>query len=174
VRHGSHRHLVRLPARGHPPGRGDAGQGARRRRADRRLPDAGKAKGLFKPGNHGSTFGGNPLATTAALTTIEVIENDRLIDNAVIVGASDPRRVWRRRWPAARGVVDIRGQGLMIGIELDRPCGELVTRGLDRGLLINVTADKVVRLLPALTFRRRRSAELVSRLGEVIKEFLAA
>jgi glutamate-1-semialdehyde aminotransferase len=86
VRHRPHRHLVRLPARGHSPGRGDAGQGARRRRADRRLPDGGQGEGLFKPGNHGSTFGGNQLASTAALTTIAVIEKDGLIANAVAVG----------------------------------------------------------------------------------------
>lgn len=133
---------------------------------------AGKAYGLFKPGNHGSTFGGNQLATTAALTTIEVIEKDQLIANAETVG-----RLIREGLALAlsgtKGIVDIRGQGLMIGIELDRPCGELVTRGLDAGLLINVTADKVVRLLPPLTFSAEEGRELVSRLSVLIRDFLA-
>lgn len=134
---------------------------------------AGKAAGLFKPGNHGSTFGGNPLACAAALTTIEVVERDRLTDNAQNVGALI-RSALADALAGARGVVDIRGQGLMIGIELDRPCGELVTRGLAAGLLINVTADKVVRLLPALNFTADEGRELAARLAALILEFLAA
>ena len=134
---------------------------------------AGKAAGLFKPGNHGSTFGGNQLATTAALTTIEVVERDKLIDNAVTVGGLI-REGLAQALSGVAGVVDIRGQGLMLGIELDRPCGELVTRGLSAGLLINVTADKVVRLLPALTFSADEARELVSRLSKLIRDFLAA
>jgi acetylornithine aminotransferase len=133
---------------------------------------AGKATGLFKPGNHGSTFGGNQLATTAALTTIDVIEKDGLMANAETVG-----RVIRdglaQALAGVAGLVDIRGQGLMIGIELDRPCGELVTRGLEAGLLINVTADKVIRLLPPLTFNADEGRELVSRLSALIRSFLA-
>ena len=134
---------------------------------------AGQAKGLFKPGNHGSTFGGNQLATTAALTTITVIEQDGLIDRAVVVGRLI-REGLALGLAGCRGIVDIRGQGLMIGIELDRPCAELVTRGLDVGLLINVTADKVVRLLPPLTFSTDEANELVSRLTKLILDFLAA
>ena len=134
---------------------------------------AGKAAGLFKPGNHGSTFGGNQLATTAALTTIEVVERDKLIDNAVTVGGLI-REGLAQALSGVAGVVDIRGQGLMLGIELDRPCGELVTRGLSAGLLINVTADKVVRLLPALTFSADEARELVSRLSKLIRDFLSA
>ncbi|MEF8710091.1 MAG: aspartate aminotransferase family protein [Candidatus Accumulibacter propinquus] len=133
---------------------------------------AGQAKGLFKPGNHGSTFGGNPLATTAALTTIEVIENDRLIEHALIVGASI-REGLAQALAGCAGIVEIRGQGLMIGIELDRECGELVTRGLTAGLLINVTAEKVVRLLPALTLGADEAQELVSRLARLLRDFLA-
>ena len=133
---------------------------------------AGKAAGLFKPGNHGSTFGGNPLATTAALTTIEVIERDQLIASAVSVGCSI-RQDLAQALKGVTGIVDIRGQGLMIGIELDRPCGELVTRGLAAGLLINVTADTVVRLLPPLTFSADEGRELVVRLSGLIREFLA-
>ena len=133
---------------------------------------AGQAKGLFRPGNHGSTFGGNQLATTAALTTITVIEQDGLIDRAVVVGRLI-REGLAQGLAGCRGIVDIRGQGLMIGIELDRPCAELVTRGLDVGLLINVTADKVVRLLPPLTFSADEARELVSRLAALIGDFLA-
>ncbi len=133
---------------------------------------AGKAAGLFKPGNHGSTFGGNPLATTAALTTIEVIEKDGLMANAVAVGQII-RDGMAKALQGVSGVIDIRGQGLMIGIELDRPCGELVARGLDAGLLINVTADTVVRLLPPLTFGVDDGRELVSRLSVLILDFLA-
>jgi acetylornithine aminotransferase len=134
---------------------------------------AGQAAGLFKPGNHGSTFGGNPLATTAALTTIAVIEKDALIASADAVGRLI-REGLAQALAGVNGVVDIRGQGLMIGIELDRPCGELVMRGLDAGLLINVTADKVVRLLPPLILSADEGRELVSRLSPLIRDFLAA
>jgi len=134
---------------------------------------AGKAAGLFKPGNHGSTFGGNQLATTAALTTINVVEKDQLIANAESVGQLI-RDGMAQALSGVPGVVEIRGQGLMIGIELDRPCGELVTRGLNAGLLINVTADTVVRLLPPLTFSADEGRELVSRLSVLIRDFLAA
>ncbi len=133
----------------------------------------GRAAGLFKPGNHGSTFGGNQLATTAALTTIEVVERDQLIANAEAVGAQI-RNELAKALAGQAGVVDIRGQGLMIGIELDRPCGELVARALEAGLLINVTADKVVRLLPALTFSADEARELVARLSVLIHNFLAS
>lgn len=134
---------------------------------------AGKAAGLFNPGNHGSTFGGNQLATTAALTTIDVIEKDGLMANAETIGLLI-REGLAQALADITGIVDIRGQGLMIGIELDRPCGELVTRGLDAGLLINVTADKVIRLLPPLNFNADEGRELVSRLSALIRNFLAA
>ena len=133
----------------------------------------GKAAGLFNPGNHGSTFGGNQLATTAALTTIDVIEKDRLIANAESVGRMI-RDNLAESLSGVTGFVEIRGQGLMIGIELDRACGELVLRGLDAGLIINVTADKVVRLLPPLTFSVEEGRELVARLSVLIRDFLAA
>jgi len=134
---------------------------------------AGKAAGLFKPGNHGSTFGGNQLATTAALTTISVIEKEQLIANAESVGQL-VRDGMAQALSGVKGIVEIRGQGLMIGIELDRPCGELVMRGLNAGLLINVTADSVVRLLPPLNFSADEGRELVSRLSVLIRDFLAA
>ncbi|MCM8594845.1 aspartate aminotransferase family protein [Accumulibacter sp.] len=132
---------------------------------------AGLAKGLFRPGNHGSTFGGNQLATTAALTTISVVERDGLIERAVTIGELI-RDGLREALGDCPGVLDIRGQGLMIGVELGRPCAELVTRALAAGLLINVTADTVVRLLPPLTFSADEGRELVARLAPLIRDFL--
>lgn len=133
----------------------------------------GKAAGLFGPGNHGSTFGGNQLACAAALTTLEVIEEDGLMAHAEQVG-----ELLRRRFAEAlkglSGIVDIRGKGLMIGIELDRPCGELVRKALAAGLLINVTADKVIRLLPSLILSEAEAEELVARLTPLVKDFLSA
>ena len=134
---------------------------------------AGKAAGLFKPGNHGSTFGGNQLATTAALTTIDVIEKEQLLANADSVGRQIREGIGRAL-SGCEGIVGVRGQGLMIGIELDRPCGELVKLGLDAGLLINVTAEKVVRLLPPLNFSADDGRELVERLAALIRSFLTA
>lgn len=133
---------------------------------------AGKAAGVFKPGNHGSTFGGNPLACVAALTTLSVIEEDGLLDRAAALGER-LRTEFTAVLADQPGVASIRGDGLMIGIELDRPCGELVTRALERGLLINVTADKVIRLLPPLVFSDADAGELVAILVPLIREFLA-
>ena len=134
---------------------------------------SGRAAVLFGPGNHGSTFGGNQLATTAALATIHVVERDNLIANAISIGQLI-RDELAKALAGKSGVVDIRGQGLMIGIELDRPCGDLVKQALSEGLLINVTADKVVRLLPPLTFSAEEARELVSRLSALIDRFLSA
>ena len=134
---------------------------------------AGKAAGLFAPGNHGSTFGGNQLATTAALTTIDVVEKEGLIANAVAVGQLIHDGI-SSALAAVPGFVEARGRGLMIGIELDRPCGELVQRGLEAGILINVTAEKVVRLLPALNFSAEEGQELVARLVPLIRNFLSS
>lgn len=131
----------------------------------------GRAAGLFGPGNHGSTFGGNPLACTAALKTIELIEAEGLLSNAERIGA-----LIRSELAAALkdmpGVVEFRGKGLMLGIELDRPCGELVGRALAAGLLINVTHDKVIRLLPALIFGEAEVRELVDKLAPLVRDFL--
>ena len=133
----------------------------------------GKAAGLFGPGNHGSTFGGNPLAATAALTTIDVMEQDGLLANAAQMGALI-RQLFGEALAGVKGVVDIRGHGLMIGLELDRPCGALVGKALEAGLLINVTAECVIRFLPPLIFSERDARELVERCAPLIKEFLAA
>jgi acetylornithine/N-succinyldiaminopimelate aminotransferase len=133
----------------------------------------GRAAGLFGPGNHGSTFGGNPLVSTAALTTLQVIEEENLLENAARIGALI-RQLFGEALAGVKGVVDIRGHGLMIGLELDRPCGELVGKGLAAGLLINVTADTVMRFLPPLIFSESDARELVARTAPLIKEFLAA
>jgi acetylornithine aminotransferase len=134
---------------------------------------AGAAAGVFKPGNHGSTFGGNPLACTAALTTLAVIEEDGLLARAASLGQR-LRTEFAEALAGQAGVVAVRGDGLMIGIELDRPCGELVARALERGLLINVTAEKVIRLLPSLVFSDEDANELTSILVPMVREFLAA
>lgn len=132
----------------------------------------GEAARVFKPGNHGSTFGGGPLVSVAAITTLDVIEKDGLIANAERVG-----KVIREGLAAAlagvAGVKEIRGMGLMLGIELDRPCGEVTRRALDAGLVTNVTAEKVIRLLPPLVMREEEARELVSILARVVKEFLS-
>lgn len=131
----------------------------------------GLAAGVFKPGNHGSTFGGNPLACIAALTTLETIESDALMARATHLGQAI-REGLRVGLSDLAGVIEVRGDGLMIGIELDRPCGALVTQGLAAGLLINVTADKVVRLLPPLVMTDAEGAELVAGLVPLIRNFL--
>jgi acetylornithine aminotransferase len=132
----------------------------------------GEAARVFKPGNHGSTFGGGPLASVAAITTLEVIEKDGLVASAERVG-----KVLREGLAAAlagvAGVKEIRGMGLMLGIELDRPCGEVVRRALDAGLVVNVTAEKVIRLLPPLVMREEEARQLVAILAPVVKEFLS-
>ncbi len=134
---------------------------------------AGAAAGVFKPGNHGSTFGGNPLACVAAMTTLDVIEQDGLMARAVELGNAI-RGGLRQALDGVAGLVDIRGEGLMIGIQLDRPCGELVGKGIEAGLLINVTADSVIRLLPALTYSDADASKLVDMLAPLVREFLGA
>jgi acetylornithine/N-succinyldiaminopimelate aminotransferase len=133
----------------------------------------GPAFGVFKPGNHGSTFGGNPLACAAALTTLEVIEQDKLMANAAKQGEAI-RAGFKAALAGVAGIVDIRGEGLMIGIQLDRPCGDLVRQALDAGLLINVTAESVIRLLPALIYGDADSRLLVDTLAPLVKKFLGA
>jgi len=131
----------------------------------------GPAAHLFKPGNHGSTFGGNPLACAAALATLDIIEEERLMENAVKVG-DYIRAELGRQIGGLKGVKEIRGQGLMIGLELEYPCGELVQQALDRGCLINVTVDTVVRLLPPLVFRMEEAGLLLATLVPLVTEFL--
>jgi len=132
----------------------------------------GVAAQVFKPGNHGTTFGGGPLVSVAALATLEVIEKEGLLANAARQGDAIMQGL-ARELAGVAGVKDIRGRGLMIGVELDRPCGDLVRRGLAAGIVINVTADKVVRLLPPLVFGDGESRELVARLAPLVRDFLA-
>ena len=133
----------------------------------------GAAAEVFTPGKHGSTFGGNPLACSAALTTLEVIEQEKLRENAIVIGQAIHDGL-QQALQGIAGVVTIRSAGLMIGIELDRPCAELVKHGLEAGVLINVTAEKVVRLLPPLMMNQDEAWHLVDVLAPLIKKFLGA
>jgi acetylornithine aminotransferase len=133
---------------------------------------AGPAAGVFKPGNHGSTFGGNPLACAAALVTLDIIEQDNLMANAVAMGQFI-HDGFATQLKGIAGVRDIRNMGLMIGIELAYPCEELVKSALAAGLLINVTNDNVIRLLPPLVIKREEAAQIVAILSPLIADFLA-
>ncbi len=131
----------------------------------------GKAAEVFVYGKHGSTFGGNPLACAASLATLAAIEDEGLCAHAEKMG--DLIRLgFQSAFADTPAVKVVRNAGLMIGIELDRPCGELVKMALEAKLLINVTADKVVRLLPPLVIKQDEAHELVKRLSEVIKAYL--
>jgi acetylornithine aminotransferase len=131
-----------------------------------------KAARIFQPGNHGTTFGGNPLAMRAGVETIRIIEEDGLLDHAAKVGAH-LRASLQQEIGSLEGVQDIRGQGLMIGIELARPCGGLMQRALDAGLLISVTADKVIRLVPPLIITEKEADEVVALLAPLVRQWLA-
>ena len=131
----------------------------------------GAAAEVFKPGNHGSTFGGSPFACAAALATLEIIEQDHLLDNATKVGDA-MRAGLVAALAGIKGVVAVRGIGLILGVELDRPCAELVGRALEAGLLINVTVDKVVRLLPPLIISLDEARQVVDILSTLIQDFL--
>jgi acetylornithine/N-succinyldiaminopimelate aminotransferase len=129
------------------------------------------AAGLMHPGNHGTTFGGNPLATRAALAVLDAIEQERLVTHAAELG-QQLLEGFREQLAGLTGVKEIRGLGLMIGIELDRPCAELVRRALERGLLINVTAERVIRLLPPLVTTAHQGRMIVEKVSELVREFL--
>jgi acetylornithine aminotransferase len=131
----------------------------------------GEAARTFTPGKHGSTFGGNPLACVAALTTLAIIEEEGLLKGADRIGTKI-RDGLAANLAGTSGIRTIRGKGLMIGVELDRPCGELVQRGLESGLLINVTAETVIRLLPPLNLKDDEVQMLIDRLSGIIKSFL--
>jgi acetylornithine aminotransferase len=131
----------------------------------------GEAATLFKPGSHGSTFGGTPLACTAALATLDVVVNEKVCENAAEIG-EHIRAGLKRALAETPGVKEVRGQGMLNGIELDRPCGDLVKIALDQGLLINVTADTVVRLAPPLIMNTAEADRLVNGVVPLIREFL--
>jgi acetylornithine aminotransferase len=132
----------------------------------------GAAAKVFKPGNHGSTFGGGPLVSVAALTTLEVIEKEGLLAHAHRMGEVIQGGL-RHELAGTAGVKEVRGMGLMIGVELDRPCGDLVRRALAAGLVMNVTAERVIRLLPPLVIQEAQAKSLVAILAPLVKAFLA-
>jgi acetylornithine/N-succinyldiaminopimelate aminotransferase len=133
----------------------------------------GTAARVFEPGRHGSTFGGGPFACTAALATLDITESEGLLENAAAMGEFMMSGL-RAGLSGVPGINQIRGQGLMIGIELAKPCGELVQRALDRGLLINVTQESVIRLLPPLVIRRDEAGQIVDAVSSLVSEFLRA
>ena len=131
-----------------------------------------RAANIFQPGNHGTTFGGNPLAMRAGVETIRIMEEDGLLESAARVGAH-LKGALVRALEHQPGVKEIRGQGLMIGVELNKPCGALTQRAADKGLLISVTADSVIRLVPPLIMTSAEADEVVAILVPLIQQFLA-
>ena len=131
-----------------------------------------RAVDVLGPGNHGTTFGGNPLAMRAGVETLRIMEEDGLLAHAAAVGEV-LRAGLVRELGSLAGVKDIRGAGLMIGIELDRPCGVLLARAAQAGLLISVTADSVIRLVPPLILSAGEAEQIVALLAPLVKSFLA-
>lgn len=131
-----------------------------------------RAAYIFQPGNHGTTFGGNPLAMRAGIETLRIMQQQGLLDNASQVGAY-LKQALQDALADVPGVVEVRGQGLMLGIELDRPCGALLQTGLEHGLLFSVTADRVIRLVPPLILSRTQADEIVRILVPIIQTFLS-
>ncbi|MCU4117677.1 aspartate aminotransferase family protein [Variovorax sp. N23] len=131
-----------------------------------------RAAHIFGPGNHGTTFGGNPLAMRAGIETIRIMEEQKLLENAVTVGAH-LKAALEREFEGLAGVKEVRGQGLMLGIELDRPCGVILNRACEAGLLLSVTADSVIRLVPPLILSVAEADEIVAILAPLVKTFLS-
>jgi len=131
-----------------------------------------KAVDVLQPGNHGTTFGGNPLAMRAGVETLRIMEEDGLLDHAATVGAQLMGEL-RAAFEGLAGVVEVRGQGLMIGIELDRPCGVLLQRAADAGLMMSVTADRVIRLVPPLILSADEARQIVAILAPLVRQFLS-
>jgi acetylornithine aminotransferase len=131
----------------------------------------GAAAELLGPGKHGSTFGGNPLVCRVAQTVLDTLDSARLTERAGLLG-QHMLEGFQNRLQGKPGVKSIRGSGLMIGIELDRPCGDLVTRAMEQGLLINVTAESVVRLLPPLVISQAEADQIVDTVSALINDFL--
>ncbi len=131
-----------------------------------------RAVNVLGPGNHGTTFGGNPLAMRAGVETLRIMEEDGVMNNAAVVGEA-LRAGLVRELGALQGVIEIRGAGLMIGIELARPCGVLLARAAAAGLMISVTADSVIRIVPPLILSHDEAAQIVAILCPLVKTFLA-
>ena len=130
-----------------------------------------KAAHIFGPGNHGTTFGGNPLAMRAGVETIRIMEEEGLMANAVVVGAH-LQATLNRELGGVPGVKEVRGKGLMLGVELTKPCGVLVGRAAEHGLLISVTADTVIRMVPSLIMTTAEADEVVAILCPLVKQLL--
>ena len=130
-----------------------------------------KAAHIFGPGNHGTTFGGNPLAMRAGVETIRIMEEEGLMENAVMVGAH-LRTALNRELGGLPGFKEVRGKGLMLGVELTKPCGVLVSRAAENGLLISVTADTVIRMVPSLIMTMAEADEAVAILCPLVKQLL--
>lgn len=133
----------------------------------------GKAASVLQPGNHGSTFGGNPLAMRAGVETIRIMEEDKLLDHVTAVGEHLKAKL-QSELGSIPGFVEVRGQGLMIGVELSKSCGQLIGQAAEAGLLISVTADTVIRLVPPLILTTAEADELVTRLKPLVQAVLAA
>jgi acetylornithine/N-succinyldiaminopimelate aminotransferase len=131
-----------------------------------------KAASIFQPGNHGTTFGGNPLAMRAGVETIRIMEEEGILANAASVGAH-LQNALKRELAGLPGVKEIRGSGLMIGVELDKPCGALVNQCAEKGLLISVTADTVIRIVPPLILTTAEADEIVAILAPLVKAMLS-
>lgn len=131
----------------------------------------GPAAGVMTPGTHGTTFGGGPLVSAAALATMNIMAEDNLLKNAVDMGEVITSTL-KQELQGVQGVIDIRGRGLMLGIELSKPCAELVSIARDHGLIINVTRDNVIRLLPPLIINQEEARTLATQLVPLIKTFL--
>ncbi len=130
-----------------------------------------RAAKVLQPGNHGTTFGGNALAMRAGIETLRIVEEERLLENATTVGAA-LRAGLARELAGVAGVVEVRGRGLMIGIELNRPCGDLLLQAAKAGLLLSVTADRVIRLVPPLILTLDEAEQVVAILAPLIRSFL--
>jgi acetylornithine/N-succinyldiaminopimelate aminotransferase len=130
-----------------------------------------KAANIFQPGNHGTTFGGNPLSTRAGIETIKIMEEDGLVESAARVGMH-LKAALEKAFEGVDGVKEIRGQGLMLGVELAKPCGQLVNQAAEAGLLISVTADSVIRLVPPLILTEAEADQIVAILAPLVKAFL--
>jgi len=131
-----------------------------------------KAKNVFGPGNHGTTFGGNPLSMRAGIETLKIMQADGVMENAARVGAH-LKSALEAALAGLPGVVEVRGQGLMLGIELDRPCGVILSQAMQAGLLLSVTADSVIRLVPPLILSQEEADEIIAILVPLIQNFLA-
>jgi acetylornithine aminotransferase len=132
----------------------------------------GAAAEVFQPGNHATTFGGNPLASAVSLAVIDVMEQEKLVARVARLGER-MLAAFRKELNGVKGVQEIRGQGLLLGIELDRPCTALVRRALDGGLLINVTYDNNIRLLPPFVITDAEADQIVKGVSDLVRGFLA-